>query len=162
MDNKESLQLINKTKESIKDSDVIKNVFKKYKVDVSELEFIPICFSDLEVSARTAHGVIFINNNLLDNVSKEDREAAIDHYLVHEIVHWVQQTTGTRPTKGADSGDYLENEEEIEGFQNQSEFLADTRDEKAAEKYIDQVLDHHEVHDDEARDSKKEELLTTD
>jgi hypothetical protein len=160
MGNKESLQLINKIKEHIKDSDVIKNVFKKYKVDINELDFIPICFSNLEVSARTAHGVIFINNSLLDNVSKENWEDAVDHYLVHEIVHWVQQTTGTRPTKGADSGDYLENEEEIEGFQNQSEFLADTRDDDAAETYIDQVLDHHEVHDDKARDSKKEELLT--
>jgi len=118
MDNKESLQLINKVKNNIKNNDVMKKVFKKYKIDIKELDFIPICFSDLDVSARTAHGVIFLNNNLLDNVSGKDMEDAIDHYLVHEIVHWAQQTTGTKATKGADSGDYLENEEEIEGFQN--------------------------------------------
>jgi len=39
--------------------------------------------------------------------------------------------------------------------------LADTRDGQTAEKYIDQVLDHHDI-DGNEREDKKDELLNID
>jgi len=149
---KEQLQIINALKDKIKDSDVVKDMFKDYGIDVAELDLVPVCFSDLDVSARTAHGCIYLNNKLLDNLMEND------HYLVHELSHYLQQTSGDGPTQGADDGDYLSNPYEQEGFQNQTEYISDQHGDQAAEKYIDKVLDHHDVPNDEKED-KKDDLL---
>jgi len=155
IDQKKYRELICKAVSSIKKHHVIKDLFKEYNLDLDEIEIIPICFADIDVSARTDHGCIYLNIKLVEDGFYVDK---IDHYLVHEIVHWAQQTTGTSPTKGAEDGEYLENEYEIEGFQNQVEFMADTQDEKAAEEYVEQVLDHHNMDGQKAED-KKEELM---
>lgn len=155
----DNIDLIDKVRENIKKNKVVKDMFNEYEVDISEIDLIPVCFADLDVSARTDHGIIYLSKTLLDE--DDPIEQAIDHYLVHEICHFLQQTTGTRPTKGAESGDYLDNEEEIEGFNIQTEFLADTRDESVAEEYVEQVLEHHRLKGDEKED-KRDELLYKD
>ena len=142
--------LLEKTREKIKDHEVIADLFKEYDIPLSEIEYIPMCFADIAVSARTDHGCIYFNTNLLNDPEQ------LDHYMVHEICHWAQQTTGNKPTQGAEDGDYLENPYEVEGFQTQVEYIADTQDEGAAEDYVDQVLEHH---DDDSNTEKKEELL---
>lgn len=151
-DRKREKHVLNSVRKNIKNHPVVKKFWcDDYGLDLDEIDLVPMCFADLDVSARTDHGIIYFNRTLLD----ED----IDHYMTHELVHAAQQTTGTRPTKGADEGDYLDNKEEIEGFQNQTEYLADTRSEEEAEEYIEQVLDHHDVHDDGERERRKEKLL---
>lgn len=149
---KELRKIIDKAKAKIKDHDVIKDIFEDHNVDLKEFEFIPVCFADIDVSARTDHGCIYLNIKLLDDPE------CIPHYLTHEIVHWGQQTTGNKPTKGANDGDYLENEYEIEGFQKQVEYIADTEGEEEAEEYVEQVLDHHDYEGEKAED-KKDELM---
>ena len=72
-------------------------------------------------------------------------------FLVHELTHVLQQTCGDKPTKGANDGDYLANKYEQEGFQNQSEYIADTRSPDKAEDYIDHVLDYHDVDDKKSK-----------
>ena len=148
------LEIINRVKNRIKNHPVVIEMFKEYGVDPEEINLVPMCFADLPVSARTDHGIIYFNFKLLEDGFEDD-----DHYIVHELTHYLQQTTGTRPTKGSDEDDYLDNKEEIEGFQNQTEYLADTRNEDAAEDYVDQVLDHHEVSDKKERDKRKKQLL---
>lgn len=150
---KEQLQMINALKNKIRDNDVVKDMFKDYGVDIAELDLVPICFDDIDVSARTAHGCIYLNYKLMDSFMNND------HYLVHELSHYLQQTSGNGPTQGADDGDYLSNAYEIEGFQNQTEYISDQHGDQAAEKYIDKVLDHHEVPNDEKED-KKDDLLS--
>jgi len=152
---KDLLQLIDKVRARVKQHPTVIAMFKEHGVDLDELDLIPMCFADLDVSARTDHGVIYFNYSLLDDGDFEDD----DHYMVHEVTHFLQQTTGNTPTQGADDGIYLDNEAEIEGFQNQTEFLADTRDDEHAEDYVEQVLDHHEVTDTSERDKRKKELL---
>ena len=149
IDHKKLKNLINKSIDEIKDHDVIIDLFEKYDVDIDEIHNIPICFAKIDVSARTDHGCIYLNIKL--------KPSEIDHYLVHEIGHWLQQTTGNKPTQGANDGSYLDNKYEIEGFQNQVEYIADTRSEKQAEEYVEDLLDHHNVN--EKRDDKKEELM---
>lgn len=145
--------LIEEMRNRIKDHAVVKDLFKKYNVDISELQYIPICFANLDVSAKTDHCVIYLNINLLEDNSVKDDE----HYLVHELTHWLQQSTGNG-TKGSGSGSYLDNKEEIEGFKNQTKYMTDTQGEEVAEEYVDGVLDHHSVENGDRRKKKKELL----
>jgi len=148
IDQKSRRKEIESVIKKIRKHKVIKDLFEKYKIDSDEIKYIPICFANIDVSARTDHGCIYLNNKL-----KPDE---IDHYLVHEIVHWAQQTTGDKPTQGANDGNYLDNKYEIEGFQNQVEYIADVHDKNVAEDYVEQVVNHHNV---ENKDDKKEELM---
>lgn len=152
---KEQLDLINKMKSKIKDHDVVKQMFKDYDADVSDIDLIPICFKDLDVSARTERGCVYLNNSLLE----DDDLFANDHYLVHELTHALQQAYGDKPTKSSDSGDYLGNKYEQEGFQNQTEYMADTKGEDVAEDYVENLLDHHDVFDKKKREKRKDQLL---
>jgi len=150
---KRQLDLINVLKKKIKNHEVVKNMFDKYDVDIDEIDLIPMGFADLDVSARTDHGTILLNYRMLQDGSFLND----DHYLVHEITHFLQQTTGDGPTSGGKK-DYLDNKYEQEGFQNQTSYIADTKGEEVAEEYVEQVMDKHEVPSKE-RETKKDQLL---
>ena len=136
---------------------VVKDMLKKYKVDEEELDLIPMCFAKLPVSARTDHGVIYINIDLAKDGNLDDD----DHYITHELTHVLQQTTGSKPTPGSTEENYLDNPVEQEGFRNQTKYIADTQGEEVAEDYIDKVLDHHNNSDadDEKREDRRDKLL---
>jgi uncharacterized protein (DUF2249 family) len=152
----QQLQYINDLKNKIRDHEIIQHMFQEHDVDLSEFDLIPMAFADLDVSARTDHGIIFLSYNVLDN----DTEPQIDndHYLVHEISHVLQQCTGNKPTKGSNEGDYLDNPYEQEAFQNQTAYIADEYSEDKAVEYVERVLDKHEVEGKE-REEKAEVLL---
>ena len=154
MDKKQQLELLNNVKAKIKKNDVVINMFKKHDVDLDYLDLFPMTFSeDLNVSARTDHGIIYFNVKLLE---KPDQ---LSHYMVHETNHILQQAFGSVPTQGANDGDYLDNKFEQEAFRNQTEYLSETRSPEIAEKYIDKVLDHHEVDSKKEREKRKKKLL---
>lgn len=145
-------RLLSKLRKFLKEDETVKNMFKEYEVDIQELDFIPMKFGDLDVSAKTDHGVIIYNYNLLT-----DGDFFKDFsYGVHEITHWLQQTTGTKPTKSSDDGNYLDNPFEQEGFQNQVGYIADNFGDEEAEKYVDHLLDYHEA---DKKEDRKEELM---
>lgn len=142
---------LDKIKKRVFNHPVIKDMLKKYDIEESELDLVPMCFAEIPVSARTDHGVIYINIELAkDGNIKED-----DHYIVHEMTHYCQQTTGDSPTQSSDDGSYLDNPIEQEGFRNQTKYIADTKGKEEAEKYVEQVLDHHEK-DDQDKKKRKE------
>jgi hypothetical protein len=142
---------LDKIKKRVFTHSVVKDMLKKYDIDEDELDLVPMCFAEIPVSARTDHGVIYINIELAkDGNIKED-----DHYIVHEMTHYCQQTTGDSPTQSSDDGSYLDNPIEQEGFRNQTKYIADTKGKKEAEKYVEQVLDHHE-NDDQDKKKRKE------
>lgn len=154
INHKKLRHIINKLKERIKGSEIIKDMFKEYDVSLDEIDLIPICFAEIPVSARTDHGVIYLNYEMLnDDILDED------HYLVHEITHFLQQTTGNKPTKGSDDGNYLDNPVEKEGFKNQVGYIADNKGEKEAKKYVTDLLDYHEVEGNKNRKSRFEDLM---
>jgi hypothetical protein len=134
------LKIINILKKKIKNHEVIQRLFDDYDADVQDIDLIPMAFADLDVSARTDHGVILLNYATL----QDGKFLNDDHYLVHEITHFCQQCYGEKPTHGGKE-DYLENKYEKESFQNQTEYIADTRGDEAAEDYIEGVVDKHEV-----------------
>lgn len=155
--NSEDIKLIQSIKEEVKKSDAVIKKYQEYGVSIDEIDETPVYFSDgLPVSARTQHAIIALNSRLRSTPEE------IGHYLSHELVHVLQQTTGSKPTKGsADDEDYLNNEFEIEGFQAQTEYIKENEGEEEAEDYIDQVLDHHDVEGKEY-DEKKKELLSSE
>lgn len=148
------LKIISKVVQKLKTSQTMIDKFKEYDVSIDEIELIPICFADLDVSARTEHGIIYLNYSLLSDGDFEGD----DHYLAHEIDHYLQQTTGNGPTQGSTDDTYLDNEFEQEGFQTQTKYLSETKGDDAAEEYMDKVLDHHEVEGKERKEKRKELL----
>lgn len=151
-------KILKKVRERAKNDRTIQEAFEKYDVDIEEIDYLPMCFMDLDVSARTQHGIIYFNLKLLED---SDPISKLLEYASHELVHVLQQTTGDEPTEGSNSSDdYLKSPEEQEGFQFQTKHISRTKGPEKAEEYIDRVLDHHNVDEDEKED-KKEDLLRT-
>lgn len=146
------LEFLDGVKQKLKQNDVIRKSFEENGLSVDEIDDIPVCFADIEVSARTDHGIIYLNTELWGQKDE------VDHYLAHEFEHFTQQTTGDGPTKGSTDDTYLDNEFEQEGFQTQTKYISDTRGDSEAKEYIEQVMDHHDVPSEE-RKSRKKELL---
>lgn len=142
-------ELLNKCINKLKDDLTIQKLFSKNGVDLDVLDIIPIKFEPLSVSAKTDHGIISLNEKLLDKKNFIE----ISQYLVHELSHFFQQCFGNVGTQNSDDGNYLENKYEQEAFQNQVEFIANNKSENAAEKYVDKLLDYHDVND-----SKKDDI----
>jgi hypothetical protein len=156
---KQLAPLLEKLKKRIFSSDVVKDMLEEYGIDKDELDLIPICFAELPVSARTDHGVIYLNIDLFSNGQEDLKEN--DHYLPHEMTHYMQQTTGNKATPGSTDENYLDNPTEQEGFQNQTKYISDTKGDEEAEEYADQVLDYHtkDDADDKKREKRREKLL---
>jgi hypothetical protein len=152
IDNGKRLSEIEEAKKSVRESEAFVDLCKKHDIDPNYIYYIPVCFSDLDVSARTDNGIIYLNSKLISKIKD------IEHYLMHESAHWIQQCFGDGPTEPSDEDDYLSDPNEVESFRYQSEFIAETEGEDEAEDYINQVLDHHEV-DGKERGKRKKDLL---
>jgi hypothetical protein len=82
------------------------------------------------------------------------------HYLVHEIVHYLQQTTGK--TKGhKEVKDYLDKPTEEEAFEAQIDYKRREESPEDAVEYTEDLLDYHKIKGKE-REEKEEELLGID
>lgn len=159
---KQLAPLLDKLKKRVFDSDVVKDMLEEYDIDRSELDLWPICIAKIPVSARTDHGVIYLNIELFTNGDDiEENLDANDHYLPHELTHVCQQTTGNKATPGSTDDNYLDNPIEQEGFRNQSKYISDTKSDDEAEAYIEDVLDYHtdSKADEKKRDERREKLL---
>ncbi len=151
----ELLQKIEEAKDLLRSDSTFKDMCKNFKVDVDIIDLAPIRFGDdLDVSAKTVRGIIILNKKLL----LEDNFKNNIHYLLHELLHFLQMTTRKRPTQGANDGEYLENEDEIEAFTYQIEYMDDRYGDEEADNYIEHLLDHHDVEDEKERKEKKKEL----
>jgi hypothetical protein len=148
-------RMLKKMRECLKKDQVMQKVFKEHSVDIEELDYYPMRFGNLDVSAKTDKGVLIFNYKLLC-----DGDFLKDYsYGIHEVTHILQQTTGTKPTKGSEDGNYLQNPFEQEAFTNQVEFIADHEGEDQAEDYVDNLLEHHEITDKEEKDELEEVFL---
>ena len=132
--------MLKKMREFLKTDEVTQKMFKEYGIDIGEIDLIPMMFGNIDVSAKTDHGIIIFNYRLLT-----DGDFFKDFsYGVHEITHWLQQTAGDKPTQSADDGDYLQNKYEQEGFKNQVEYISNQFGKDEAENYVDDLLEHHD------------------
>lgn len=141
MNSKDSKVLLEAITSLLKDNAIVQELFKKFDVPLEKIDSIPIEFQEMEVSAKTKKGKIYINESLLsDGDFSEDV-----HYIVHEIVHWLQQIYGDK-TKYPKSNDvhYLDLPSEIEAFKYQIKFIGSFQSADDAEQYVSDLLDFHE------------------
>jgi len=148
-------RIILKAKDFLKKDDTMKKIFEEYDEDVDIIDLIPTRFGDLDVSAKTDHGVVILNYKLLSSGDFFKNYS----YLIHEYTHWAQQCLGEKPTKSSDEDNYLDNPYEREGFKNQIEYIADHFGDDEAEKYVDNLLDYHDVKDKKKKDNLEAVLL---
>ena len=147
--------MIKKAKVFLKKDKIMIRIFKEYGHDVDIIDYIPTYFSDLDVSAKTDHGVVYLNYKLLC-----DGDFFKDYsYLIHEYTHWAQQCLGEKPTVSSNEGSYLHNPYEQEGFQNQIEYISDHFGDNEAEKYVEHLLDHHDIKKKQEKDELEAVLL---
>lgn len=149
------LRIINKAKKIIKKDKTWEKICQEYDVETDIVDYIPTYFKNLDVSAKTDHGIVYLNYRLLlDGLSLKDTS-----YLIHEYTHYLQQTTGKEATQSSDDGSYLDNPYEEEGFQNQISYIADHFGEDEAEEYVDELLEYHEFEGKKEKE-KKEVLMS--
>lgn len=147
-------KLIFEMKQQVKKDPVIIKKFKEYDVPLDKIDDVFVVFAPLDVSAKTKDTKIYLNERMLDEDS-DVRDPT--HYLVHELIHYLQQSTGHHDCN-RENKDYLDLETEEEAFKAQVDFKKREESEEEAEDYVEKLLDHHEV-DGKKRDEKKDELL---
>lgn len=141
-------------RKALKKEPIALKEFEKYKRDINEVNNVSIQFDpDLDVSAKTVNGDIFLNAKML-----EDNWQDYFHYILHEITHYLQHTSGDCNGHGKSNEEYLDNPAEIEAFKNQLHYREKTEDKKTVNKYLKDLFDKHNVPKKE-REEKKEELL---
>jgi hypothetical protein len=149
------LRLIENAKTRLKKDETMQRICKEYGQSIDIIDLIPTRFKELDVSAKTDHGIVYLNYALL-----EDGDFSKDYsYLIHEYSHFFQQCFNAKPTRSANDGDYLENPYEQEGFQNQVEYIANHYGDDEAEGYVDDLLDHHEITKKTEKEDLKDVLL---
>jgi hypothetical protein len=145
------LKMINRSKNFLKTNKIFKEMCDQYKVDVNIIDLIPMKFDDINVSARTSHGVITLNYKLLC-----DGDFLKDYsYLIHECQHFLDQTLKNNPTMGAEEGDYLSNPAEQIGFIRQIQYIDHMHGKDEANQYVDHLLDHHDKDGKERKSLEK-------
>ena len=149
------LKLISRAKKYLKKDKIWKKVCQDFGQKPDIIDHIPTMFGDLDVSAKTHHGVVIINYKVLS-----DGEFFTDYsYLIHEYTHWFQQCFGEKPTQSSDNGSYLDNKYEQEGFQNQLKYIAHHFGEDDAEEYVEGLLEHHDIKSKSKQDELESVLL---
>jgi len=149
-------QFICDMKEQVKKDPAVMEKFKEYGVELDEIDNVSVSFCDLDVSAKTKDEEIFLNIKMLDEDSNVDDPT---HYLVHELIHFLQQSTGNHKCQhDQEKEEYLDLETEEEAFKTQVDYKKREESEEEAEDYVENLLDHHDMKG-KKREEKKDELL---
>jgi len=154
--NREQEQLIDKLKKGLKKEEEYIEKCEEYDKDIDFVDNVNITFDDdLDVSAKTVNGEIFLNGKLFE----EGDWADCMRYVLHEMVHVFQQNAGKVKGK-VDKDHYLDDKNEQEAFQAQISYMADNESPEELQQYLEQLLDHHDIKGKERKEKIKE--LTKD
>lgn len=145
--------IIKEMRKRVKSDPVIVAKFKEYKVPLDNIDLVHIEFTDLDVSAKTKNKKIYLNRAMLNKDSEVGDPTA---YLAHELIHYLQQSTGKVKTNNTD--DYLDQDNEVEAFKAQIDYKEKHEGKDEAEEYVDELLDYHK-YKGKKREKKEKELL---
>lgn len=149
---KDTAEIISEIKEELFKNNIIKEICKSYDFDLDIINGISIEFKDgLGTSAKTVNSKIFLSDELID--SSFDK---IMRYVIHEFVHALQHMENEGKKDHHKGKEYLDRPDEIEAFQKQIKFEAEENGIKDAEKYVDDLIEYHEV---DNKNKKKKELM---
>lgn len=147
-------KLIQAAKHFLVCSPVVQAMFEDYGVPVEHIKDVPIEAVPLSVSAKTKNKKVYINEDLLEDGFEDDM-----HYIVHEVCHYLQQTTGdVLEYEDLHKHDYLDKPTELEAFSYQVQFMRDYYGNSFAEEYVDDLLDFHE-YKGKKREEKRKRIL---
>lgn len=150
----DNIYLLGKIRKALIKDKIAKRICKEHSVSPSFLSGVSIRFEKMKPSAKTVDSEIILNNSL-----KTKSFDIIMRYVIHEVTHAIQHAKNQNKKKLIDKNkDYLDKETEIEAFQNQIEYDSEQRGEREAVKYVEELLDYHNI-DGKKREEKKEELL---
>jgi hypothetical protein len=146
-------KIIKLMKDKVKKDPALISKFKEYKVPIETIDNVEVSFVPLDVSAKTKNKKIYLNESMLcaDSKVKDPTQ-----YLVHEMIHFLQQFTGN--TQGHEKSEYLDKDTEIESFKTQVDYKKRNEGKEEAEEYVDDLLDYHNL-DGKKREQKEKELL---
>jgi hypothetical protein len=141
-------EFINKLKSLVKKEKAMIEKAKEYKKGIGFIDDVNISYDDLDVSAKTVNGDIFLNNKLFESGDMCDNV----RYVVHELTHCLQQDAGF--VEGPTSKEnYLKDPKEIEAFQTQS--LVMDQHGQDAQEYLEHLVDYHGLEGKERRKALK-------
>ena len=132
-------KIIKILRKELKKQPMAQHLCKKYNEDLNFIDDIVIKFEPIDVSAKTVNGEIILNSKLLEGKFRDNMR-----YLIHEFTHALQQENGMVEPSGNE--DYLDDPNEIEAFQNQLDYMEETYNEREIQQYLEQLLDHHNIH----------------
>jgi len=156
IDKSDPEKLIEEMRGRVKKDPVVIAKFKEYSVSLDEIDTVHVEFADLDVSAKTKDKKIYINQSML----KPDSSVSIEGifaYFVHELTHYLQQSSHKSIDDSANV-DYIDKPTENEAFKVQVDYKKENEGEGVAEKYVDDLMDYHDV-DRKKRKKKKKEML---
>ena len=81
----------------------------------------------------------------------------IMRYAIHELVHSLQHMK-MKGLEMFEEEEYLDRDDEIEAFQYQIEYESKERGQDEAEQYVDDLIEYHEIPEEE-REDKRDQLL---
>lgn len=149
-----TIELISELKSKLKEDQIALEICNEHGFDIDIIDGVTIEFSDeLDVSARTKDSRIELNSDLMNG-----NFDIIMRYAIHELVHALQHMERHQKGDPYEDEEYLDRPDELEAFQYQIKFEDDARGPEQAEEYVDNLIEYHEI-DDEEKDSKREELL---
>lgn len=147
-------KLLSKIRKLLKKDDICLQICSEFGQEPDILDGIPIEFDPkLDVSAKTVNAKIYLNESLLSDSFK-----VIMRYVVHELVHAFQHMNKKSKEDIHKDKEYLDRPDELEAFQVQIQYDAKHRGEEEAEKYVDDLIEYHEI-PDHKQDHKKEQLM---
>jgi len=82
---KSKVETLAQIRRDLKESPIIQQTCKDYKLPIDIIDGIPIDFIELDVSAKTIDSKIYLNEDLLS----EDYDV-IMRYAIHEVTHSLQ------------------------------------------------------------------------
>jgi hypothetical protein len=150
---KSIVELLSKVKKTLMEDDIAAEICNEFGFDVDIISGIPIEFDDsIESTAKTINSHIKLNTSLMDAEFE-----VIMRYAIHELVHALQHMT-EEANEQENNAEYLDRDDELEAFQYQIEYESDARGPDVAEQYVDDLIEYHEIPEEEKED-KREELL---
>lgn len=152
------IMLLSKIRTELINDRIAKDICKENNVDEDFLFGVCIKFDDLDVSAKTVDSEIILNNKLI-----EKSFDIVMRYVIHELVHAIQHCeNGGKNKKNNKSKDYLDNPDEVDAFKKQVLYQAENNGNDSAKKYVDGLLEYHDIDGDEKKEKEKELMEEVD
>ena len=152
--------LITRMRSAAKKDPTMIEKFKEYGIELDEIDGVDISFGLLDVSAKTKNLKITLNETMLQRGNEESVFKFVMPYLVHEATHYLQQRTNTNRPNKAD--DYMSKPSELESFTVQVDYKKRHEGKPKAKKYVEDLLDYHDLHGAKREKTERELLNNKD